>query len=127
MKPVQIDVFFPVPEGWGMCTTCEMMMAQADLGQAPHERGLDEYPPEWQEEFKRLSSTIFSLADRFQDQVRILIWDPRSFQGMLRSVRHAVRQYPTFIVNQQNKYTGWDTSKLEQQIQSAVEISKSAL
>ena len=42
-------------------------MAQANLGQAPHERGLDEYPPEWQEEFKRLSATIFDLANRYQD------------------------------------------------------------
>ena len=127
MKPVEIDVFYPVPEGWGMCTTCETMMAQANLGQAPHERGLDEYPPEWQEEFQRLSSIIFLLADRYQNQVRIQIWDPRSFQGMLRSIRHGVRRYPTFIVNKQNKYTGWDIGKLEQQIQSVLEINKSAL
>ena len=102
-------------------------MAQANLGQAPHERGLDEYPPEWQEEFKRLSATIFNLADRYQDQVQIRIWDPRSLQGLWRSIRHGVRRYPTFIVNGHHKVTGWDTINLDQQIQAVLEIGKSAL
>jgi len=127
MKPVQIDVFYPVPGGWGMCTTCEMMMAQANLGQAPQERGLDEYPPEWKEEFRRLSTTIFTLADHFQEQVQIRVWDPRSLQGLLRSIRHGVRRYPAFIINGHDKILGWDTNQLEQHIQSAVESRNSAL
>lgn len=110
-----------------MCTSCEMLMAQANLGKPPHERGLDEYPPEWQEEFQRLSSTIFRLAERYQNQVQIRVWDPRSFQGLLKSIRFGIRHYPTFIVNGQNKYTGWDTGLLEQHIQSIVEISDSAI
>ena len=110
-----------------MCTTCEVMMAQANLSQAPQERGLDEYPPEWKEEFQRLSTAIIALAERFQDQVQIRIWDPRSLQGMLRSIRYGVRRYPTFIVNGHSKLSGWDTNQLEQQIQSAVESRNSAL
>ena len=126
-KPVQIDVFYPLPEGWGICTTCEAMMAQANMVQAPYERNMDQLPPDWQEDFKRLSSTIFMLADRYQSQVQIRVWDPRSFQGMLRSIRHGVRRYPTFILNGHNKYAGWDISKLDQQIQSVMEINNSAL
>lgn len=110
-----------------MCTTCEMMMAQVNLGQAPQERGLDEYPREYQEEFKRLSSTIFSLADRYQDRLLIRIWDPRSLQGMFKSIRHGIRRYPTFIVNGHGKVTGWDPGHLEQQIQAAMEIINSEL
>lgn len=102
-------------------------MAQANLGQAPQERGLDEYPPEWKAEFLRLTDTIFNLAARYPDQVQILVWDPRSLQGMLRSIRHMVRHYPTFIINGRTKITGWDTDKLEQQIQAAVKIADSAL
>jgi hypothetical protein len=103
------------------------MMAQANMGQAPHERGLDEYPPEWQEEFKRLSSTVINLADRYQDDVQIRIWDPRSLLGLWRSILYAVRRYPTFLVNGRDKTTGWDTTKLEQHIRVAVEMGKSAL
>lgn len=126
-KPVQIDVFYPLPEGWGICTTCEAMMAQADMVQAPHERGLEEYPPEWQEDFKRLSSLIFSLADSYQDRVQIKVWDPRSMQGMWKSIRHGVRRYPTFILNNHKKMTGWDKDQIEQYVKEAMKTGDSEI
>jgi len=127
MKPIQIDVFFPVPEGWGLCSSCELILSQADLTESPEVRGMDEYPPDWQEDLRRLSPTIFTLSERYSNEVQIHIWDPRSLQGLIKSIRHGVRRYPTFLVSGQNKYTGWDTSQLEQDIQSRIESSKSAL
>jgi hypothetical protein len=127
MNPVQIEVFFPIPEGWGMCAACEVMIGQANLEPSPQERGLDEYPPDWQEDLQHLSSIIYTLADRYQDRVRIRIWDPRSFQGLLKSIRYGVRRYPTFVVNGKNKSAGWDTDKLEQYILAAGNISDSEL
>lgn len=124
-KPAQIDVFFPVPEGWGICTSCEVMMAQADLGQAPFERGLDEYPQDWQDDFKRLSTLIYSLADQFPDGVKIRIWDPRSLQGMWKSIRHGIRRYPTFLLDNRTKITGWEQAKLEEYIRNTEEIADS--
>ena len=118
MNPVQIDVFFPIPEGWGFCNACETMIAQAGLDKAPYERGLDEYPPEMKQDFQRLSDTVYSLADRYREQVRIRIWDPRSFQGLIKSIRYGVRQYPTFIINGHLKVKGWDMDRLDQIIQT---------
>ena len=119
MNPVQVDVIFPMPEGWGICLSCEMLMARARLDQAPYERGLDEYPPEWQEEFQRLSSIIMSLAEQYQNGILIRIWDPRSLQGLWKAIRYGARRYPTFIVEGRAKVTGWDTNQLEQQIRAA--------
>jgi len=48
MQPVQVEVISPIPEVWGICLTCEAMMARANLGKAPYARGLEEYPPDWQ-------------------------------------------------------------------------------
>lgn len=110
-----------------MCTTCEMMFQQANLGEAPQQRNLDEYPPEWQEEFKRLSSIIFNLAGRYQDKVYIRIWDPRSLQGMWHSIRFGVRKYPTFIVDKHHKQAGWDIQALNQYIQAALGMVESNL
>jgi hypothetical protein len=125
MKPIQIDVFYPVPEGWGLCTTCEMMLAQANLGDDPQHRNLDEYPPEWQEEFKRLSSIIIDLASRYQDKVYIRIWDPRSLQGLWYSIRFGVHKYPTFIIDKHYKQAGWDIQSIDQYIQSNIESPES--
>ena len=119
MSTVHIDVISPLPEGWGICLSCEMLMARANLDQAPHERGLEEYPPEWQEEFQRLSDIVMDLSNRYQDSILIRIWDPRSLQGLMKSIRHWVRRYPTFVVEGQNKVTGWDVEQLEQYIMTA--------
>ena len=119
MSTVHIDVISPLPEGWGICLSCEMLMARANLDQAPYERGLDEYPPEWQEEFQRLSDVILNLSNRYQDSILIQIWDPRSLQGLIKSIRYWVRRYPTFIVEGQEKVTGWDVQQLEQHIVTA--------
>jgi hypothetical protein len=127
MKPIQIDVFYPLPESWAMCNSCELMISGANLAEAPEARGLDEYPPEIREEFQRLSATIYALADKFSDQVIIKVWDPRSFQGLLKSIRHGVHRYPTFIVNGQVKLSGFDIAKLVQQVQSALASRISAL
>ena len=119
MSIVHLDVISLLPEGWGICLSCEMLMARANLDQAPHERGLDEYPPEWQEDFQRLSDVVMNLSDRYQNSIFIQLWDPRSLQGLMKSIRYWVRWYPTFIVEGQNKVTGWDVEQLEQYIVSA--------
>ncbi len=119
LHPVRVDVIYPLPEGWGMCFTCEALMAHAQLAQAPYERGLEEYPPEWRLEFEQLSAAIYGLADRYQSGIVIRLWDPRSLQGLLKSIRYGAHRYPTFIVNGQQKVTGWQTDLLEQHIQAA--------
>ncbi len=102
-------------------------MSQVNLGQAPQERGLEEYPPDWQEDFRKLSSILIGLSDRYPNDVQIRIWDPRSLQGMWKSIRHGIRRYPTYIINGRDKFVGWDTVGLEQYLQSAVENRNSAI
>jgi hypothetical protein len=123
MPPVPVEVIVPLPEGWGICLSCEMLMARANLDKAPAERGLEEYPPEWQEDFHRLSDLVLDLAARYGNDVLIRIWDPRSLQGLLRSIRHGVRRYPTFVVAG-HKISGWDTARLEQTLAEALGVQR---
>ena len=119
MAPVQVDVYMPLPEGWGICLSCEMLLARANLDKAPAERGLDEYPPDWQEDFRRLAALVFDLAARYGDSIQIRLWDPRSLQGLLKSLRYGVRRYPTFVVAGREKVVGWDQPGLERSLQAA--------
>ena len=123
MQPVPIEVIAPLPEGWGICLSCEMLMARANLDKAPAERGLAEYPPEWQEDFHRLSDLVLDLAARHGNSILIRIWDPRSLQGMIRSIRYGVRRYPTFVVAG-HKMSGWDTTGLERTLAKALRSSQ---
>jgi hypothetical protein len=120
MPPVIIDVIAPVPEGWGSCQSCELMLARAGLDQAPPERGLDEYPPEWRADFERLSTLIFDLADRYRDEVLIRVFDPRSLQGLAKALRHRVRHYPTFVIAGCDKVVGYDEATLERTVSHAL-------
>jgi len=95
-----------------------MLMARANLDKSPHERALDEFPLEWQADFRHLSALILDLAARYGDSVLIRIWDPRSLQGLIKSVRYGVRRYPTFVVAGR-KIAGWDTAQLEQLVREA--------
>jgi hypothetical protein len=117
--PVQVDVFAPLPESWGMCSSCEMLLGQTGMGQAQASAAQDAYPPDWQDDFRRLSDLVFDLAQRFGEDISIRLYDPRSLPGMLKAIRHGVRRYPTFIVSGRAKITGWDLAKLEQHLMLA--------
>ena len=121
-----MDVISPLPEGWGFCLSCETMMAQANVGKTPYERGLEEYPPEWQADFRRLSALILDLAARYSENILIRIWDPRSLQGMFKSIRYGVRRYPTFVVNGQEKVAGWDVTRIESALKAAGAVERFA-
>ncbi len=96
-----------------------MMIAQAGMDKEPCERGLDEYPPEWQADFRHFSEAILELSLRYGDTVMIRIWDPRSLQGLIKAIRYGAHSYPTFIVGKSRKIVGLDMPELEQVLRAA--------
>ena len=62
---------------------------------------------------------MLDLSARYGDRVLIRIWDPRSMQGLWKSIRYGVRRYPTFIVAGR-KIGGWDRTQLEQTLAKAL-------
>ena len=119
MKPILVEVIAPLLDGWGMCNSCEMLIARTDLDKAPYERGLEEYPPDWQADFQLLSDLVIDLAARYGDSILIKIFDPRSLHGMIKSIRYGVRRYPTFIVEGKQKIHGLDATRVEEALITA--------
>jgi len=118
MSPIKVEVIAPVPEGWGLCQTCEVVISSANLGAPPYERTQGEYPAEWMDDFERLSALITDLAARHGDKIIIILWDPRSLQGMLKSICHRVRHYPTFVIGGHEKVEGLEKYRIEQAIEA---------
>lgn len=121
MRPIEIDVFSPLPEAWGLCSSCELLLQPANLNPAPFEAALEAYPPEFLADYRRLSETIRLLADRFGERVVIRLWDPRSLQGLARAVRYRLRRYPAFVIAGQYKVAGFDLGEIQQRVQQALE------
>lgn len=122
MKPVELEVIAPVLEGYGLCTTCELLFNAVALDNKPVERGLDEYPSEWVEDYERLSVWLASLSVRYGARLLIKVIDPQSLKGFFKCLRYRVREYPTFIVKGQ-KLLGWDREALETILQSQISAS----
>ncbi len=110
---VQVDVITHTFQGMGICTACELVMAEARLGERPTERALDEYPREWQEDWQRLTEWVYDLADRYGDRIAIKVIDPQSLEGLFKGLRHRVRRYPTWLVDGKTRVVGWDREALE--------------
>ncbi len=113
MKPVRLEVIAPTFQGLGICISCELILAEAGVGENPRERALDEYPQEWQEEYRRLTDWVYDLAGRYGDRILIRVIDPQSPEGLLKSLRYRVRRYPTFVVAGRKKVVGWEREQLE--------------
>ena len=110
---LRLEVIVPTFQTMGFCAACELVLSEAEVGERPSERTLDEYPPEWQEDWRRLTEWVYDLADRYGDRIAIRVIDPRSPEGLYKSLRHRVRRYPTWVVEGKTRVTGWDREALD--------------
>lgn len=120
MTGVGVQVIAPIHVGLGLCTACELVLSEAGVGEHPGQRALDEYPEEWQEDYRRLIDWVYDLADRYGDRILIKVIDPQSPEGLIKSLRYRVRSYPTWIVNGKKRIVGWDRQALE----SAIDLAR---
>jgi hypothetical protein len=119
MKPIQLEVIAPTFQGQGLCSSCELVFSQAGVGGHPAERALEEYPQEWQDEFRRLTDWVYDLAGQYNERISIKVIDPQSIEGLAKSLRYRVRRYPSWIVNGKTRVVGWDRQALEAALQRA--------
>lgn len=119
MKPVKIEVFHPFPDNWRLCHACEVVIGQANFGKVDSERGSEELPQEFHDDLDRLESMLRKVSEIFGEKVVFLLFDPRSLQGLIKSIRYRIHKYPGFIIDQRKKYCGWDIEALNQFIEAA--------
>ena len=107
MKTLRIDVITPVLESYGLCVSCQALIEEAGL-----EGTVQDYPPEWKEDFRRVVEWMLELAREYPDRLTIVFVDPHSLQGFFKCIRHRVTRYPTFIIEGRKYYVGWDKTAL---------------
>jgi hypothetical protein len=105
---INLEVIAPLISGAKHCSHCQNFFDDAGISQRVQEEERNSYPEEMWQDYARLSQMVRDLSARYGDQLRIILTDPHSPMGLWKSLRHWVRTYPTFIVNGQAKYAGWD-------------------
>jgi hypothetical protein len=126
MHAILVEVIAPVLTDLRHCSHCEVIFAQTQVGPQVHKEVLDEYPRDLKEDFERLSAWLFELAHRHGNALRIKVIDPQSIEGFVKSVRHWVRRYPTFIIAGHKEYVGWDKAALDRVLQAHISAESSS-
>ncbi|RMF41820.1 MAG: hypothetical protein D6755_12225 [Anaerolineae bacterium] len=108
---LKIEVVTHVLGSLNHCSHCQVFLDGAGIGPEIHQRDLDSYPPEWKAEWQQFSDLIYSLTERYDGQLQILITDARSPRGLWLTLRGKARHYPAFLVGEQVCY-GLDEAAL---------------
>jgi len=90
-----------------------MMSNQAGLGLGDkvHTQEINEYPDDLKEEYLYLSTWVKALARHYGYNIVVRVIDPQSLAGMWAHLRYRIHQYPTIILNHQEKFVGWESEE----------------
>ena len=113
MDSVYLEVVSRVLTTFNHCSHCEILYDKAGLDNKFHQRDLEEYPADLQEEFFKLSDWIRELSHRYKNRLFIRLIDAQSPLGVYKAIRHRFRKYPTFIIEGKKICSGWDKKPLE--------------
>jgi hypothetical protein len=113
MKSIQLEIVTHVITYFDHCPHCEILFDEAGLDNKFHQSEMDEYPPDLKEEYLKLSEWIRELTRIYNPYLSIKLIDAQAILGIYKSLRYWIRKYPTFIVEGQETYTGWDKRQLE--------------
>ena len=113
MPTINVEVVAPLITGTKHCQHCQLFIDDAGISQQVQKDELSSYPEEMWNDYARLSQMVRDVTSRYGDQLRVTLIDPHTPMGFWKSLRHWVRRYPTFIVNGQAKYSGYDIGALD--------------
>ena len=119
-QPVRLQVFAHIPTDFFHCSHCERMFDIAGVGASVHRENQTAYPPDVLEEAERLAAWLQDLSARYGDQIHIRVVDPQSPEGFAKSLRYLVGRYPTFVINQRVKHTGWEPAPLDRLLEEQI-------
>ncbi len=80
------------------------------IGDKVHNIEINEYPEEMREEYLKLSDWVRTTYDTYGMKVWIKVIDPQSLVGLWKHVRYGVRHYPTFVLDGEHIFSGWNAS-----------------
>ncbi|RME08733.1 MAG: hypothetical protein D6803_00455 [Anaerolineae bacterium] len=82
-----------------------------------HTEEINEYPEDLKQEYLYLSTWVKALTRHYGRGLVVRLIDPQSLVGMWKHIRYRVRKYPTFILDGEDKFSGWEEeSSLHSQI-----------
>ncbi len=95
------------------CKNCRLIFADVGLKGKFADREINEYPDDVKEEVLRLSDWIRELTQLYPYRIQFKVIDAVSPLGLYKKLRHRIKTFPAFIVDNRETYSGWDKEALE--------------
>jgi hypothetical protein len=108
---LEVEVVAHVLGSMNHCSHCQVFIDGVGVGEQVHKADMDSYPPEWMEEWQRLSELIFNITEEYAGKLVVKVTDAQSPQAIWKAIRRGVRKYPTFIIGK-DKYHGLEQAQV---------------
>lgn len=115
-EKLEVEVIAHVLGSMDHCQHCQVFIDGVGVGGQIHQSDLESYPPDWMDEWQRLSNLILDLAERYTGKLVIKITDAQTPQALWKAIRFRIHKYPTFIIAGE-KYQGLNEEKVAQLIE----------
>ncbi len=125
MKPLMVEVIAYAPTQYFHCMHCEVVFNEAEVEGVKkfHDDALKtSMPPEMMQEYRNLSDWVLKAVEHYGGKVVFKVIDATSMEGLLKSVRYGVRQYPAVVINGKEKQVGADFKKAESLIDKSLAL-----
>jgi len=100
MDVLEVEIIAHVLGSMNHCSHCQVFIDGVGVGDQVHRADLQSYPPEWMEEWQRLSDLVYNITEQFAGKIIVKITDAQSPQALWKALRYGIRRYPTFMVGQ---------------------------
>jgi len=119
-----VEVVSNLITAFGSCAHCELVLDEAGLKTRARHQDMADYPAEIKEELARLGEWLAELGRLYRHRISIRLIDAQSPLGIYKSLLHRIRRYPTFIIEKEDVYSGWDRQRIEQLLDARVRVAR---
>lgn len=119
-RPVRLEILAYAPTEFFHCQHCEVVWNQIGLGQRfrAEQRRSEQLPPDLQAEYHAISDWVLDTAERFGARLEVRLVDAASIEGFWKALRHRLRRFPAFIVDDSERVLGFDRKRLEAELEA---------
>lgn len=110
----QVEILAYAPTEFYHCQHCEIVWGHLGLGERLHaEQRKTALPADLQAEYAAISDWVQKAFDRYGDRLTVKVVDAASIEGVFKAVRYRARRFPSFIIDGQERFIGFDRDRLD--------------
>ncbi len=111
---MQVEILTYAPTEFYHCQHCEFVWNSVGVGgPIRDDQRHDRLPPELEAELTDIASWVAEAQARYGERLSVKLVDVASIEGVFKAVRHRLRRFPAFIVDGDERISGFNRDQLD--------------